>query len=89
MGRTIGLIVSGIFGALVMLLGLAMLMRALIGAIDALVPDPPPRQIAVKSVLRSADFPLCVTVKPAPLLRTPNGPVDYRLGQPSRDRGET
>lgn len=36
-----------------------------------------------------ADFPSCVTVRPSPLLRTPTGRLDYRLGKPSNDRGET
>lgn len=39
-------------------------------------------------VVRS-DFPACVTVHLEPLLRTPRGRLDYRLGKPSNDRGET
>lgn len=34
-----------------------------------------------------ADFPLCVTVKPRPLLRSPQGRVDYRPGEPFNDKG--
>lgn len=34
-----------------------------------------------------ADFPICVTVKPPPLLRTPKGKADYRMGEPFNDGG--
>jgi len=36
-----------------------------------------------------ADFPVCVTVKPAPLLRGPKGRMDYRTGGRFNDNGET
>jgi hypothetical protein len=39
--------------------------------------------------LVQADYPFCQTIRPPALLRTPNGRVDYRLGKPSNDRGET
>jgi hypothetical protein len=33
------------------------------------------------------DFPLCVTVKPRPLIDRSNGNYDYRLGRGRRDGG--
>lgn len=38
--------------------------------------------------LHRADFPACVTIRPTPLLRTPKGRLDYRVGKPSNDRGQ-
>jgi hypothetical protein len=37
--------------------------------------------------LARADYPLCVTVRPSPLLRTPRGSMDMRVGDPANDRG--
>jgi hypothetical protein len=34
-----------------------------------------------------ADFPLCVTIKPPPLLRSPDNAHDFRLGRPFNDKG--
>jgi hypothetical protein len=45
--------------------------------------DPTPSSLFVQ-----ADCPVCATVKSTPLLRTPSGRLDYRLGKPSNDRGD-
>lgn len=42
--------------------------------------DPP-------TLLIDADYPRCVTVKNAPLLRSPGGKMDYRPGVAFNDRG--
>lgn len=80
--ETVGAIVGGIFAAMLILMGVALMCRALLAALDVIVPDSRPAIVMTK-----ADFPLCVTVKPGPLLRSPQGKVDYRLGEPFNDRG--
>lgn len=50
------------------------------GALEQADPAPPP-------LLVRADFPICVTVKPSPLLRSPQHGSDYRLGEPFNDKG--
>jgi hypothetical protein len=61
-------------------------LRGLLDLVDRLVPDPPPPTVLVTR----ADFPLCVTVKPPPLLRSPDGPADKRINPNAfNDKGIT
>jgi hypothetical protein len=74
--------------AWLLLLALALLASAIAHdrARDQLLIDPVEQEPA--ATVAPADFPLCVTVKPRPLLRSPQGRVDYRVGEPLNDRGD-
>lgn len=39
------------------------------------------------SPIRKSDFPACVTLRPPPLLRSPQHHYDLRLGKPFNDKG--
>jgi hypothetical protein len=67
------------------IIGALLIIIALLALDRSAAPEPMIEDVS----LHHADFPACVTIRPAPLLRTPNGRVDYRLGKPSNDRGET
>jgi hypothetical protein len=78
--RTIATTAARLGGVLLMLLGAAALCRAALDGADRLLAGPSPPLV-------QADFPLCVNVKPPPLLREPEGRLDYRPGQGFNDKG--
>jgi hypothetical protein len=73
---------NAIIFALLVVIGVLAASRVGGGGAQALIQDTtlPPRK---------ADFPVCVTIKPQPLLRTPHGRTDFRLGEPMNDKGAT
>jgi hypothetical protein len=71
---------NAIIFALLVVIGLLAASRG--GGAQALIQD-------TTLLARKADFPLCVTIKPQPLLRTPHGRTDFRLGEPMNDKGAT
>lgn len=60
---------------------------ALTWAALAIIASAEHRQANQGLPLVNADYPLCVTIKPPPLLRSPDNAHDFRLGRPFNDEG--
>jgi hypothetical protein len=84
---------NAIIFALLVVIGVLAASRVGGGGAQALIQDTTlsarPSNPTGASAPRKADFPVCVTIKPQPLLRTPHGRTDFRLGEPMNDKGAT